>query len=379
MSADLIHKPWSSGLSSANKCSRPITRWEVRLPNLESRFRGCVLGGAVGDALGAPVEFAKWPLIQAKYGPEGIKDYARGEYGVGAITDDTQMTLFTAEGLIRAWVRQKEKGICGVNGVIHHAYLRWLLTQGERAPLEVGTDGWLFKCPELHARRAPGITCLSALHAATHLGSPTRAVNNSKGCGGIMRMAPLGLFVLEDQIFERACEAAALTHGHPSGYISAGYFAVAIGALRRGSSLEDAMALADRHIADDPEAAEVRQAVHAARTLAARGVPSPLELESLGGAWVGEEALAISLCCALVARDFAHGVRLAVNHGGDSDSPGAITGNILGAMWGVEAIPTHFLDRLELRWELMRIALDMLNITEGRTRSDDIFNDYPGW
>jgi len=349
------------------------------LPDLTSRFLGCLLGGAVGDALGAPVEFDTWSEIVADYGRDGIQDYAPGDYGLGAITDDTQMTMFTAEGLIRAWVRAELKGSCGVNGVIHHAYLRWLLTQNERLPFEVGTDGWLFKCPQLHARRAPGNTCLSALRAATSNVSSEKALNNSKGCGGIMRVAPVGLFVLDDHIFKQACEAAAITHGHPTGHLAAGYFAVVIGALCRGASLQDAMKLADRHIAEDRDAVEVRNAVHAARALAARGVPSPQELESLGGAWIAEEALAISLCCALVASDFAHGARLAVNHSGDSDSTGAITGNLLGAMWGVEAIPRSFLDRLELRREIERLALDMVNIVEGRTRYEDILDDYPEW
>ena len=131
-----------------------------------------------------------------------------------------------------------------------------------------------------------------------------------------------------------AYDAAAITYGHSSGYFAAGYFAVVIGVLRNGALLKEAMTLAERNIAQERDAAEVRKAVQAARALAARGVPSPQELESLGGAWVGEEALAISLCCALVARDFTHGVRL---------------------------------------------ALDMVNITEGRTRSDEIFEDYPGW
>ena len=349
------------------------------MTDLTSRFLGCFLGGAVGDALGAPVEFDSWSEIAAEYGRAGIQDFAAGDYGIGAITDDTQMTMFTAEGLIRAWVRYSAKGICGVNGVVHHAYLRWLLTQKERLSFEIGTDGWLFKCPQLHALRAPGNTCLSALRAATDMVSPERARNNSKGCGGIMRVAPVGLFVDEQQIFERACDAAAITHGHPSGHLAAGYFAVVIGALRRGAALQEGMQLADRYIEQDRDAAEVRDAVHAARALAARGVPSPRELETLGGAWVAEEALAISLCCALVAHDFAHGVRLAVNHGGDSDSTGAITGNLLGALWGVEAIPRSFLDRIELRREIERLALDMVRIVEGRVRHEDIFDDYPGW
>jgi ADP-ribosylglycohydrolase len=94
--------------------------------------RGCLLGGAVGDALGAPVEFLSLAGIRRQFGPEGIRDLVPAYGRIGAITNDTQMTLFTAEGLLRAWVRHSTKGICHVPAVIHHAYLRWLLTQGER-------------------------------------------------------------------------------------------------------------------------------------------------------------------------------------------------------------------------------------------------------
>jgi len=87
-------------------------------------FSGCLLGGAVGDALGAPVEFRSIHDIRSKYGPTGIADYDLAYGRRGAITDDTQMTLFTAEGLLRADVRWHHKGICHPASVIHHAYIR---------------------------------------------------------------------------------------------------------------------------------------------------------------------------------------------------------------------------------------------------------------
>jgi ADP-ribosylglycohydrolase len=74
------------------------------------RALGCILGGAAGDALGAPVEFMKRSEILARFGPQGIRDFAPAYGRIGAITDDTQMTLFTAEGLIRAWVRGLDRG-----------------------------------------------------------------------------------------------------------------------------------------------------------------------------------------------------------------------------------------------------------------------------
>src|SRR5260370_16834222 len=78
-----------------------------RIPSdsqLRSHFRGCLLGGAVGDALGGPVEFLDLEEIVKVYGEQGIRDYAPAYGKLGAITDDTQMTLFTAEAVLSAHV-----------------------------------------------------------------------------------------------------------------------------------------------------------------------------------------------------------------------------------------------------------------------------------
>ena len=132
------------------------------------RCRGCLLGGAVGDAPGAPVEFMSIAEICRRFGPGGIRDFAPAYRHVGAFTDDTQMTLFTAEGLLRAAVRHAGRGICHVPSVVHHAYLRWLKAQGYDPPtlgFEVMPDGWLddgglIKIPALWSRRAPCPTAL---------------------------------------------------------------------------------------------------------------------------------------------------------------------------------------------------------------------------
>lgn len=97
---------------------------------IRARFRGCLLGGAVGDALGAPVEFMSVSEIREAFGRQGIRDFIPAYGRLGAITDDTQMTLFTAEGLIRGWMRGMTRGITTYQGVTAHAYLRWLKTQG---------------------------------------------------------------------------------------------------------------------------------------------------------------------------------------------------------------------------------------------------------
>lgn len=363
---------------------------------VQGRFAGCLLGGAIGDALGAPVEFMKRAEILRKFGPKGITQYAPAYGGLGMITDDTQMTLFTAEGLIRAWVRGCMKGITTYSGVTAHAYLRWLQTQGERPTCDIdfGTDetGWLFQQRELHSRRAPGNTCLAALRAMKSLGEPAR--NDSKGCGGVMRVAPVGLFAwrLRQQdsphdAFRLGAELAALTHGHPTGALTGGVLAVLILALTDGASLPEALVVSKAILRSEPGHEETLRAIELAETLAASGQPHEAAISQLGQGWIAEEALAISIYCALVARNFKHGVILAVNHDGDSDSTGSITGNLLGAMHGVRAIPAEWLEPLELREVITSLAEDLYafkdweigEYSENAEMNQRIWQKYPGF
>jgi ADP-ribosylglycohydrolase len=222
----------------------------------------------------------------------GVQDFVSAYGRQGAITDDTQMTLFTAEGVMRAWVRMEERGICHVPSIVHHAYLRWLLTQGEqpkKTDFEIRTDGWLYGISALHSRRAPGNTCLSVLRAAKGWGEPAVAHNNSKGCGGVMRVAPIGLFTPligdDARVFTVATEAAALTHGHPAGNLSAGHFAVTIAALLRGEPLRHALDGADSELRRHSGHDDVTRAIDAARILAAHGgrAPNNLKVSAQGG------------------------------------------------------------------------------------------------
>ncbi len=352
-------------------------------PSTLGRLRGGLLGVAVGDALGAPIEFLGISEIRAIHGEAGIADYVSVYGRVGAITDDTQMTLFTGEGLLRAWVRGQERGISNIPSVIHHAYLRWLLTQGENAPslLTVATDGWLYAVRALHKRRAPGKTCLSALMQSEGLGTPAR--NNSKGCGGVMRVVPVGLFAQtlcdDDAIFSTARDAAALTHGHPTGSLAAGYLALVISYLMTGDKLPRALELAAKELRRRDGHEETMRAIENACALAGRGCTTPEQVELLGSGWTAEEALAIAICCALCASNFADGVLMAVNHSGDSDSTGAIAGGILGTLHGVAEVPARWLNQLEIGTAIERMALDIDAIMSGRMTAREAWNAYPGY
>jgi ADP-ribosylglycohydrolase len=342
------------------------------IPDAASReqFQGCLLGGAVGDALGAPVEFISRASILARFGEEGIRDMVPVYGRVGAITDDTQMALFTAEGLLRGFVRSRLRGMCHPPSVIAYSYQRWLHTQGFAHPLqECSLNGWLIQNSELFARRAPGNTCLSALQAMRTVGEPAK--NNSKGCGGVMRVAPVGMMlaalspsdVVHDgdlrQSFTLGCEAAGITHGHPTGQLASGAFSAIVYQLLKGRTLSEASDEALRLLANTPDHAETSAAIRHALELASSWPGRYQALSQLGEGWVAEEALAIGLYCALCAVDFEAGVVMAVNHDGDSDSTGLIAGHLLGAIHGVSAIPTRWLEPLELRTVLEEVADDL--------------------
>ncbi|MEJ7811441.1 MAG: ADP-ribosylglycohydrolase family protein [Gemmatimonadaceae bacterium] len=344
-------------------------------------FRGCLLGGAVGDALGAPVEFVSLAQIRSRYGPEGIRDFDEAYGRVGAITDDTQMTLFTAEGLLRAEYRGRQRGVDVPPPTIWHAYHRWLLTQGERSKWkwEGGPerDGWLIGVRALHARRAPGTTCLAALRGDV-MGTPDRPLNDSKGCGGVMRVAPVGLASASaEAVFRMGCEVAALTHGHPSGFLAAGCLALIVHQIIAGLSLDDAARAALERVRHEPAHEETARALEGALRAARASSPTAETVEGLGAGWVAEEALGIAVYAALAADgSFEDGVRLAVNHTGDSDSTGAIAGNILGALLGAGAIPERWREGVELRTEIETLADDLL---VGFRDDEEWWEKYPGW
>lgn len=330
---------------------------------------GCLLGGALGDALGYPIEFeGPGQALLARYGAEAPSHLLAQGANVGLISDDTQMTLFSAEGLIRARLAGEANPIRHLLG----AYQRWYATQAMRpgqAPLVQAPrgQGLLLADVRLHTRRAPGNTCLSAI-AQSFMGRPLPSIENppnySKGCGGVMRSAPFGLFAeTARDAFLQARDGAVLTHGHPSGYLSSAYFATLIFELARGTSPSEAMARSDALLVREAEHEELREILERAQAQLQSGPPSTASIERLGKGWTGDEALAIAIVCAFTADGSEPEIREAlwrsVIHGGDSDSTGSLTGNLLGAMHSAETLPQTWLSELEMRKLIERLAVDL--------------------
>ncbi|MFI5501438.1 ADP-ribosylglycohydrolase family protein [Nocardia asteroides] len=344
---------------------------------------GCLLGGAIGDALGAPVETRTLRQIRDQYGPLGITaeaDHLR-------ISEETQLTAFTVEALIRGSVRARAKGIGGATmGLLQQGMLVWLRGQVVELPDQPFTlHSSLSAHPELIEQRGVANSVYTALRAAAARRAPTQPlgtreapINTSKGSGAVMRAAPCGFGYAADRagtatgaIFELGCDAAALTHGHPSGWLPAGTLAALIYQLVRGNDTRTALARARAELSTYPEHEETSAALDAAAALAgaiprAGRAPTAEEVESLGQGWIGPEALAIAVFAVLAAEfrggashDIVRtGLLLAVNHSGDSDATGAIAGSLLGARYGRPALPRRWSDTIDARRVLDRLATD---------------------
>jgi len=328
------------------------------------RFQGCMIGGAAGDALGYPVEFGSYEGILDRHGARGITAYDIDEVsGLALFSDDTQMTLFTAEGLLAAG---RDASRAAFVREIHRAYLDWLKTQEQLSPASTGGDRLLDE-PQLYARRAPGNTCLSALRSR-RMGLMEKPLNNSKGCGGVMRVAPVGLFIDDaDEAAYVAGMAAAITHGHPMGYVPAAALAFIVNRCVYGEPaglqpvVDECMDRLPTWFEDDrPAAIDMGRRLAYAAELAAGDGPDAANVVLLGEGWVGDEALAIAMyACLRHDQSFDDALVAAVNHSGDSDSTGAIAGNVMGAWLGLGGIAQAWTDRLELRDLILRIAADL--------------------
>ena len=289
--------------------------------NRIDKYRGCLIGGAAGDALGYAVEFLNTNQIVGKYGASGITAYELNDE-IAQISDDTQMTLFTANGLLLGTTRGMMRGVMGEYRLyVACCYQDWLRTQDEAFPSQ-GEDhySWLINVPALFARRAPGNTCLSALHAGGK-GTIEQPINHSKGCGGIMRVAPVGLYFgnkqtyTQQQINRIGAEVAAITHGHELGYLPAAALVHIINLLAHHddipllAAVKDAMAAMGEQFANATHLDTLLALMQKAIDLASSQQPDIDAIRELGAGWVAEETLAIAIYCALKhANDFDKGL-----------------------------------------------------------------------
>ena len=350
--------------------------------NIIDAIRGCLIGGAAGDALGYPIEFLGEEEIFTRYTKEGIMAHVPAwNTGKTRISDDTQMTLFTANGLLNAETKLKRCEL-GVNptACVADAYLDWVRTQNMsyekfiQWKYEDDTNHvytWLSYVPELYQRRAPGTTCINELSIRGKHIKNLKACNASKGCGGVMRVAPVGLWKNNEDIktLDRlGADIAEITHAHSLGYMTAAVMVHIINRIvfpiSKRLPLKEIVAEAVDTVAElyegDIHLQELTSMIKLSMKLSENDDSDLENIHRIGGGWVAEETLGIAIYCALRHQDdFSKGIIAAVNHDGDSDSTGAVTGNILGAWAGYKGIDEKWKKDLELADVILEMADDI--------------------
>lgn len=366
-----------------------------RVAASRERFVGAVLGCAIGEALGIPISADGWDEIRAKHGSSGLSDYIPAGHPAGRLGSDTQLMLFSLEGMTRANTARRGTGVDDPFRHIQHAYQRWLHTQhlswnraaGEFLGDTPEPDGWLVGQRALFQTRNPGRTMMRTLIAFAKgqqaMGTPEKPVSDSQGSTAVMRAVPAALWSDDPgEVFRIGMRTAALTHGNPVAFLSAGALAFLISRLVRGEDLPTAAAAAKDRLAEHSGHEEVSQRISAAVRLADAdsGSVSPDTIEArLGSGWTAAEALGIGLYAALVTNgDFDRALPVAVNHSGNSATTGAVCGSLAGAMQGSERIPRRWLADLELCEVVERLGQDAVQEFGPRPpQQPEWFDRYP--
>ena len=291
---------------------------------INDKYRDIILAGALGDALGYEIEFDNITYIKKTYGENGVNYSNAVKY---IISDDTQMTLFCQEAIKEAKIKNLNMEETIQN--IYFYYKEWLKTQNQYNISKIKID--FAKQEGLHFERAPGITCLQSLSGYV-MGRSYFPINDSKGCGGIMRTAPVLLYSDDlDDVINLGIEQACITHGHPEGYLSAGMFSGLLLLGVNGYSFEDAYKITKEIIAKKEKSNSFIDYLNKKEDGYTKSYTENEMTKKFGEGWTGETALGIAIYSYLNSNTLENCLSKAINHNGDSDSTGLLAGQLFAA------------------------------------------------
>lgn len=344
--------------------------------DLKNRFLGCIIGGAVADGMGYAVENLLPIEIEDRFPDGEVKEpYVDEETGKVLISDDTQMVIFTMDGLLWSYIRCTRSGIGTFeNSGVWQSYARWYYTQTnvildeyiihkhEHEPVALSSIGikTVLEYEELYSNRGPSEECLLAIESG-QMGTIEMPMNDFKDPGCLARVSPVGLFLHEnpENAFVVAARNAAITHDHPTGYLAAGTYAYILAEVLNGKNLDVAVRNALLELKKYSYIDEVNDSLEYALHLSECDYDWKYSVGLIGEGWDTEDILAIAVYCVLKGETYEEAVRMAVNCGGLSSTIGCVCGSIAGAMAGIGAVSESWQHNLELH-QMMVTWVDKL-------------------
>lgn len=346
------------------------------MANKLDAYRGCLLGLAVGDAMGMPVDDMTWEQIQENYGPHGLLGYdLRSDYA--EITSYTQVAAFICNALLLSVSRGKgDKKL----EYVKLGLKEWTRSQQFARDPE-SSYCWVAKLPAFRRRHCRDARMLDTLRLAA-MGFPEKT-NKYNTPGSLTAAVSVGMFynsqrLTPPQIGELTAQIISLTHGDPTAFLSAAVLAYAVTGILMEPELPletqflSAIAAMEQQFRSKyPETAQIAATLKAAVRRAEAAEPMSQVMEELQ-CYSAMNCLAGAIYASLANQnDFDTAMITAVNHSGYSSAVGAITGAILGAKMGYSALPDFYVESLEPVDALCQLAGDMLSGTPAKGLFDD--------
>ena len=333
-----------------------------------SFYRGCLLGMAVGDALGTPVDGKRYTEICEAYGPAGLRGYDTVN-GLAEISSYTQVGLFACNGLLLSIARGHLDAGKGMRGMAQ-ALKEWARVQhlpgaGERRYC------WLGRIPQLRRRRNMDARTLDSLTRDV-LGTPGKPANQGAGPGTLAAAMAVGLYFHPDrmgfqEIGYMGAQAVALTHGEPLAFLSGAALAYITAGLVHDPEcpLEEQFLQAGQIVQTQfsglyPQAARLNMLIKEAVAMARNPELARWKAMELLECHTAAQVLCGAIYAVLASGgNFDEAMITAVNHSGKSAAVAAIAGGILGLAQGEEALPEFYLESLEGAEHIRELAGDM--------------------
>jgi len=340
---------------------------------------GCLLGMAAGDAMGNTVDKMTWDEICVNYGPNGLLGYDLANDNA-EITSYTQLAAFVSNALLLGAIRGKPEQY---SRYIALGIREWEKSQRIRPNSTERTYCWLAQVPQMRRHNCKDNRMLDALHRDT-LGTPEKPMFRSDAPGSLTTAVAVGLCrdaakLSLSQVARLGAEAVAFTHGEPTAFLSGAFLASAVGSI-----LEDpAQNLVNLYIrlCDQleeqfggtwQEAKTVADTIRHAISLTRDPELTPLAVMTMLGCCAAHECLAGAVYASVIhVGNFDEAMIAAVNHSGRSAAVAAITGALLGARLGVEALPEFYMESLEPTAILQELSVDLFTARQVMNIFDD--------